>query len=410
MTKLTLNQTVADLLEPLAGDAPAGRWMRYERAFIDLGKAREEDDPTLPMGEWERPLVRADWREVAESCIRLLDEDSKDFQIAIWLCDAWIRLHRLEGLQAGLALINGLVDRYWNSGWPAIEDGDYDRRVAPFVWLNGPLPITLKQHVLILPATATREMPVTLLDWETTPVAETERKANDKNRGKEREKKNDAPPTWANRQAIRDSIQPSDSKILQIVASQADGALTAIKALSERLDSLIPDDSLSLAQVRAVLESILAAAKSLAAEIPVSSGGAKPWWQFASLTAKEEQEPMEPPATTEPDDSPEPDALLTPDGVSAPPDDLSASPAVVDQAQEIATIAAVLSSREDAYRQLEAAAAFLQATEPHSPTPYLVRRAVRWGQMSLPELIQEAGSGEGALERFFTMLGMSSPR
>ena len=43
MTKLTLNQTVADLLEPLAGDAPAGRWMRYERAFIDLGKAREED-------------------------------------------------------------------------------------------------------------------------------------------------------------------------------------------------------------------------------------------------------------------------------------------------------------------------------------------------------------------------------
>lgn len=112
---------------------------------------------------------------------------------------------------------------------------------------------------------------------------------------------------------------------------------------------------------------------------------------------------MELPATTEPNASSEPDALLTPDDVPAPP-------AVVDQAPEIATIAAVLSSREDAYRQLEAAAAFLQATEPHSPTPYLVRRAVRWGQMSLPELIQEAGSGEGALERFFTMLGMSSPR
>ena len=119
---------------------------------------------------------------------------------------------------------------------------------------------------------------------------------------------------------------------------------------------------------------------------------------------------MEPPATTEPDASPEPDALLTPDGVPAPLDDAPAPPAVADQAQGIATIAAVLSSREDAYRQLEAAAAFLQATEPHSPTPYLVRRAVRWGQMSLPELIQEAGSGEGALERFFTMLGMSSPR
>jgi hypothetical protein len=36
----------------------------------------------------------------------------------------------------------------------------------------------------------------------------------------------------------------------------------------------------------------------------------------------------------------------------------------------------------------------------------VVKRAVRWGQMSLTELIEEAGTEEGALERFFIMLGI----
>ena len=63
-------------------------------------------------------------------------------------------------------------------------------------------------------------------------------------------------------------------------------------------------------------------------------------------------------------------------------------------------------SRADAYRQLEAIANFLQSIEPHSPTPYLVRRAVSWGRMPLPELMQEVLREEGDLNRLFTVLGL----
>ena len=63
-------------------------------------------------------------------------------------------------------------------------------------------------------------------------------------------------------------------------------------------------------------------------------------------------------------------------------------------------------SRADAYRQLEGIANFLQSIEPHSPTPYLVRRAVSWGRMPLPELMQEVLREEGDLNRLFTVLGL----
>jgi type VI secretion system protein ImpA len=67
-----------------------------------------------------------------------------------------------------------------------------------------------------------------------------------------------------------------------------------------------------------------------------------------------------------------------------------------------------IGSRAEAYQLLELAAAYLQRTEPHSPTPYLVKRAVTWGRLPLPELMQEVLREEGDLTRYFSMLGVKS--
>jgi len=63
-------------------------------------------------------------------------------------------------------------------------------------------------------------------------------------------------------------------------------------------------------------------------------------------------------------------------------------------------------SREEAYRRLSDAADYLLRTEPHSPTPYLVMRAVAWGRMPLNELLQELVNSEGDLKQLYTLLGM----
>ena len=63
-------------------------------------------------------------------------------------------------------------------------------------------------------------------------------------------------------------------------------------------------------------------------------------------------------------------------------------------------------SRAEAYRRLAEAADYLLRTEPHSPTPYLVRRAVAWGGMSLGELLEELVQTDSDLKAIYTLLGM----
>jgi type VI secretion system protein ImpA len=64
-------------------------------------------------------------------------------------------------------------------------------------------------------------------------------------------------------------------------------------------------------------------------------------------------------------------------------------------------------SREEAYRRLAEAADYLLRTEPHSPTPYLVMRAVAWGNMPLSGLLQELVQSEGDLRQLYKLLGMN---
>jgi type VI secretion system ImpA family protein len=48
-----------------------------------------------------------------------------------------------------------------------------------------------------------------------------------------------------------------------------------------------------------------------------------------------------------------------------------------------------IGNRTQAYQVLAEAADFLVRTEPHSPVPYLVRRAISWGEMSLETLMTD---------------------
>ena len=66
-------------------------------------------------------------------------------------------------------------------------------------------------------------------------------------------------------------------------------------------------------------------------------------------------------------------------------------------------------TRDQAYQALDSIAAYLHRTEPHSPTPYLIKRAVNWGRMPLPELMAEVIREEGDLNKLINLLGLSDP-
>ena len=63
-------------------------------------------------------------------------------------------------------------------------------------------------------------------------------------------------------------------------------------------------------------------------------------------------------------------------------------------------------SRAQAYQMLAEAADYLMKTEPHSPAPYLVRRAVAWGGMTLGELLQQVLRNPSELGELNRLLGL----
>ena len=83
---------VEDLLQPIAGENPAGESLRYEGTYDRIAEARREDDPKLSQGIYKSAHKRADWVTVSGVCIEALTTRTKDLQIAGWLLEAW--LHR----------------------------------------------------------------------------------------------------------------------------------------------------------------------------------------------------------------------------------------------------------------------------------------------------------------------------
>jgi type VI secretion system protein ImpA len=68
------------------------------------------------------------------------------------------------------------------------------------------------------------------------------------------------------------------------------------------------------------------------------------------------------------------------------------------------TAAPPIRSRVEAYRRLAEVADYLARTEPHSPVPHLIRKAISWGGLSLEELLPELVRDSAQLSEIYRML------
>jgi type VI secretion system protein ImpA len=69
-----------------------------------------------------------------------------------------------------------------------------------------------------------------------------------------------------------------------------------------------------------------------------------------------------------------------------------------------------ITSRAEAYRRLSEAADYLARTEPHSPTPYLVRRAIAWGGMRFEDLLPDLFKANNELDEVYRLLQIPKPQ
>ncbi|MEJ7617378.1 MAG: type VI secretion system protein TssA, partial [Pyrinomonadaceae bacterium] len=115
------------LLAPISAERPSGEELRYSGLYDEVREARRAED-TLEQGDWKREPKTADWRQVERLTLNALAKQTKDLQICAWLDEALVRLHGLPGLRDGLKLMCGLHERFWETAYPEIEEGDLEGR------------------------------------------------------------------------------------------------------------------------------------------------------------------------------------------------------------------------------------------------------------------------------------------
>lgn len=361
------------LLAPLPQAGGAGMPLRYEPVYQQIQDARKHDDASLPMGDWDRPLQKANWRLAATLCQDALSTQGKDLQVAAWLCEAWTQLKGLDGLIAGVRLLDGLVERYWETAWPRIEDGDEaDARCAPFAWLDSALSMTCTLHLALLRLEDREPFDINLYDWERASIA----RPTDPD-----PEAGIAEPLPSRDELMQYAAQPANRAMLSALHAGAGVAEGAWRALERRLDTKLGGDLPSLRRTRDALTRLARAASGLLAGHHVGHGAedASPWTADRAAPALMAQGPGRDPAE-------------------------SAEGGGVSADEGIVVSMGALANRAQAYRQLARIADYLAVIEPHSPTPYLLRKAVAWGGMSLADLMREVAQEEGGITRYLSLL------
>jgi type VI secretion system protein ImpA len=354
------------LLAPLAAGEGAGVDLRedwspgspYQKLRDARSEARVEERQRDAAGETDLPPAEG-WKVIRQIAQKALAETSKDFEVAAWLTEALIRTDGLAGLTDGASLLAGLLETYWDSGFPRADEDGFEGRSAPLGGLSGADGDgTLLQSLRRAPLFRRQDGTMLLLYQyeqavETSGLADEGRKQARYEAG-----------------VIKLDVLQAEARLdlarLRATVTAARAAREAWRAFETQIDARLGRDAPSTRRAAEVLDRIAAVAEMLA-------GGPEAVAEEAALAG-------------------ETGGAAAGTGGAAGGGSLSVSGAIAN--------------REEALRQLERIAEFFRKTEPHSPLAYTLTDAARRGRLTLPDLLAEVLGDETARTAMLTALGI----
>jgi type VI secretion system protein ImpA len=329
----------ADLLNPIAGDNPSGSNLRYDPVYDQIKEARRQDD-LGPQGDWQRERKVADYRQVADLAAKALAERSKDLQIANWLIEAALYRERFSGLRQGLEMLRGLLEQYWDTLYPEIEDGDLEPRALLLGWVGERL------------VDAVRFTPITAGGFSLIQFEESRRVGTEADAAQSEAKRDARAAAIAQGKPTvedfdKDAASTPTAQYEAWIAA-LDGSLAALESLGSLCDEKFGEDSPGFQPLRTALEEVRRTANQIIQKRP------------GRATASQE----EPEEETQP--------VFAPDDEAAP---AAAAP------RKRTTVGLDPENLDEIAPRLHAVAKFLRAEDPSSPAAYLLLRGYRWGEL-----------------------------
>ncbi len=113
---------VEQLLEPVSAESPCGENLEYDADFQEMERG-SQGTPEQQFGDTVIEAQSPDWKTVRGKALELFQR-TKDLRVAVYLARAVVRLDGLPGFCDALALIRGLVDRFWQEVHPQLDPED----------------------------------------------------------------------------------------------------------------------------------------------------------------------------------------------------------------------------------------------------------------------------------------------
>ncbi len=324
----------------------------YRRIRDARTQARDIEKQAL-QGDSGRP----DWKPVIELSRKALIKQSKDLQIAAWMTEALLRIGGFAGLDGGIRLMSGLVEKFWDALYPMPDEEGISTRVAALTGLNG----EDGEGVLVYPISNVPIIPADGVAYGLSAY-----------------------------QQARSLAAIADEDVRQNRISR--GAVT-VEMLQAAASSAPPEFA---ASIRDQIKQCLASWDELCKLLTEKCGNdAPPASKIRELLVEASE------MTTRFYPNAAADAPAEPTAAHA---EAQAGPATTAAAGPM--VAGAIANREQAFGTLQKVATFFKRTEPHSPVSYALEQAVRWGQMPLPQLLTELISEESTLKSVYKLIGI----
>jgi len=357
------------LMKPISDDSPSGANLRLDAAdltFSQLEEMRTEVDPTLDPGGESRA---ANWPGVVRLCEEVLTGKSKDLEIAGFYVQGLVRTEGWNGLVSGLRVVRGLVEEFWDGVHPGWDEGEIIEpiRARPLNWIGSAKEFlgSVKRIIVTDPIGGTQH---SWFDYEQSKRVDSAAIQSDPKPLQEL-----LAQGLITGEQWRGSLGGTPPERTDAVLASLKDAIAEIAVLDKACEDRFEEDPPFLMPLVQLLEEIQEYLEQYAAS---GGGGAV-------------------------ESAPAPQAAPGSAGIPAA---AAAAPASGGPAMPSGPIG----SRDEAYRRLREVAEFLRKTEPHSPVPALLDRAVRWGNMSFDKLFDDVVKNKDARVQTRDLLGLDT--
>ena len=359
------------LMQPIPGPSPVGSDLRRDvtpnSPYFKLKTARSQASALERAGASDPDAAAqsvVQWRTIQELAVQVLREKSKDLQVCAWLIESLVRSKGFPGLRDGFRLARELCEQHWDALHPRPDEDGMSTRVAPLTGLNG----EDSEGTLIAPIA---RVPITngvdgnsFATWHWVK-ATSAYAGNTSDEGYAAKQQQYELGNAELRAKIEAAVRQSSASYYVELKADLDQTLEEhdklVALLDQKCGADSPPSSSIRNAIRSVSETVTFVAKDLLPAPVVGTAGAG--GEGAGAAAGGGSNGM---------------------------------PGAID-------------SREAAFAALKRVADYFRRAEPHSPISYIIEQAVRFGGLSLPELLTELIPDDGSRSQLFTRTGMTPP-